>query len=454
MTFFMKSSMKSSQNYLASLLMLALCTGLYSSLGSAETVVIDRVAAVVDDDVVMESELDAQVQAISARMQGQGAQLPPRDILRAQVLEHLVVQQLQLQIAERAEVRVEEAELNQALDQMRSSNNLTEAQFIAQLEQEGMSVAELRESIRREMIISRVQRGVLNNRIEISEHDVDSFLASKEGQFWNAPDYRIAHILLPVSGAADEAAVQAVEQRAQELYERLQAGEDFGRMATTYSAGQFALEGGDWGWRSPTELPELFAQQVAQMQVGDVSPPFRSGAGFHLLTIKDQRGGEQQLVEQTKVRHILLKPSAILTDEQARQRLLTMRQEVLDGADFGAFAKEHSDDIGSKQAGGDLGWSLPGQFVPEFEKSMEETQAGDISMPFRSEHGWHILQVQDRRQQDMSERVKRNQAKNMLRNRRFEEDLPIWLQEIRDEAYVEVKLPDIDLEKAADSGGA
>lgn len=448
----MKFSMKSPRSYCAAILTFALAAGLYSGLATAETVTIDRVAVIVDDDVVMESELDAQVEAISARMQGQGAQLPPRDVLRAQVLEHLIVQQLQMQIAERADVSVEEAELNQALEQMRSSNNMTEAQFLAQLEQEGMSVGELRESIRREMIISRVQRGVLNNRIEITEHDVDSFLASKEGQFWNAPDYRIAHILLPTSGGADEAAVQAVEQRAQELYERLQAGEDFGQLATTYSAGQFALEGGDWGWRSPTELPELFAQQVAEMQVGDVSEPFRSGAGFHILTIKDQRGNEQALVEQTKVRHVLLKPSAILSDEEARQRLLKMRQDALDGADFGAFAKEHSDDIGSKLSGGDLGWSLPGQFVPEFEEAMARTDVGDISMPFRSEHGWHILQVEDRRQQDMSERVKRNQAKNMLRNRRFEEELPIWLQEIRDEAYVEVKLPEIDLEKAEDSG--
>lgn len=429
-----------------------LCLALLAGVAAAETVTLDRVAAVVDDDVVMESELNAQVQSITARMQAQGAQVPPRDVLEAQVLEHLIVQQLQLQMAERAGVTIEDAELNQALQQMMVANNLTPQQFEAQLAAQGMTPAELREEIRRELTINRVQRGVLNNRIEITDHDVDSFLASKEGQFWNAPDYRIGHILIPVSGSASEAAVKEAQQRAEDIYRQLQSGADFGQLATTYSAGQFALEGGDWGWRKPTELPELFAQQLADLKVGDVSKPFRSGAGFHILKVKDQRGDEQAVVEQTKVRHILLKPSAILTDEQARQKLLDIREKVLAGADFGALAKENSDDIGSMLAGGDLGWSLPGQFVPEFEKVMHETKVGEVSMPFRSEHGWHILQVEDRRQQDMSERVIRNKARNLLRQRRFEEELPVWLQEIRDEAYVEVKLDRIKLDEAGEEG--
>jgi peptidyl-prolyl cis-trans isomerase SurA len=423
----------------------------YAGISSAETVTIDRVAAIVDDDVVMQSELDAQVAAIGARMQAQGAQLPPPDVLQAQVLEHLIVQQLQLQMAKRAGVSVDDAEINQAAEQMRLANNLTEEQFLAQLQQEGLSLAALRENIRREMIISRVQRGALNNRIEITEHDVDSFLASKEGRFWNAPDYRIGHILIPVPSSADGAAVQAAQQRAQTLYERLQAGEDFGKLATSYSAGQYALQGGDWGWRQPTELPELFAQHLADLKVDEVSQPFRSGAGFHLLKIKDQRGGERQIVEQTEVRHILLKPTAILTDEQARQQLLDIRGKVLAGGDFAAYAREHSDDIGSMLAGGDLGWSLPGQFVPPFEKVMNETAIGEMSPPFRTQHGWHILLVENRRQQDMSEQVKRNKARNLLLSRRFEEELPVWLQEIRDEAYVEVKLANVDLDKAAKS---
>lgn len=413
-----------------------------------ETITIDRVAAVVDNDVIMESELNAQLAAIVGRMSGQDIQLPPLEILRAQVLEHLIVQQLQLQMAQRARVQVDPAEIEATIAQMRQANGLSEEDFVAELAREGLSLDELRETIRREILINRVQRGALNSRINVSEHDVDSFLASKEGQFWNAPDYHIGHILIPVSSNADPEAIQSAQARAEEIFQRIEAGEDFAQLATLYSADQSALQGGDWGWRSPTELPELFAEELAKMTVGQVSKPFRSGAGFHLLQIKNQRGSEQALVEQTHARHILLRPTAILSEEQARQRLLEFRERVQAGEDFAALAKAHSDDIGSKMSGGDLGWSLPGQFVPEFEKVMNETAVGAVSQPFRSQHGWHILMVEDRRVQDMSERVKRNQAYNLLRNRRFEEELPIWLQEIRDEAYVEVKLADIDLQQA------
>lgn len=426
-------------------LMLALLVAIVGLQAHAETITIDRVAAVVDDDVIMESELNAQLGAIIARLSAQGVQLPPENILKAQVLEHLVIQQLQLQMARRARVEVDEEEINATIAQMRQANGLSEEAFVAELAREGLSIEDLQESIRREILISRVQRGVLNNRINITEHDIDSFLASKEGQFWNAPDYHIGHILIPVSSNADPAAIQSAQERAEDIYRRIQAGEDFAQLATLYSADQSALQGGDWGWRSPTELPELFAEQLAEMKVGEVSAPFRSGAGFHLLQIKDQRGNEQALVEQTHTRHILLRPTAILSDEQARQKLLELRSQVKSAEDFAELAKAHSDDIGSRMSGGDLGWSLPGQFVPEFEKVMNETPVGEISEPFRSQHGWHILMVMDRRVQDMSERVKRNQAYNLLRNRRFEEELPIWLQEIRDEAYVEIKLADIDL---------
>lgn len=451
----MKLSFSRFQSLAGALLTLIVAgAGLHTPPSYGDTITIDRVAAVVDNDVIMESELNSQLAAIIGRMSEQGVQLPPEDVLKAQVLEHLVVQQLQLQMARRAKVQVDDAEVDATIAQMRQANGLSEEAFYAGLAQEGMNIEDLRESIRREILISRVQRGVLNNRIDISEHDVDSFLASKEGQFWNAPDYHIGHILIPVSSNADPDAIKTAQERAEQIFERLEAGEDFAQLATLYSADQSALQGGDWGWRSPTELPELFAEQLATMKVGEVSEPFRSGAGFHLLQVKNQRGNEQALVEQTRARHILLRPTAILNEEQAQQKLLQFRSQAQSddqaelGETFAELAKAHSDDIGSKMSGGDLGWSLPGQFVPEFERVMNETPVGEISLPFRSQHGWHILMVEDRRVQDMSERVKRNQAHNLLRNRRFEEELPIWLQEIRDEAYVEVKLADIDLPRA------
>lgn len=444
----MKLSLSRFHPLLVSLAFLLAAVSLQTAPARGETITIDRVAAIVDDDVIMESELNAQLAAIAMRMSAQGVQLPPEDILKAQVLEHLVVQQLQMQMARRARVEVDEEEINATIAQMRAANGLSHEDFLAELAREGLSIEELQESIRREILISRVQRGVLNNRINVSEHDVDSFLASKEGQFWNAPDYHIGHILIPVSSNADPDAIESAQERAEDIHKRIMAGEDFAQLATLYSSDQYALQGGDWGWRSPTELPELFAEELADMKVGQVSEPFRSGAGFHLLLVKDQRGNEQALVEQTHARHILLRPTAILSDDQARQRLLELRSQAnKSAAEFAELAKANSDDIGSRMSGGDLGWSLPGQFVPEFERVMNETAVGEISEPFRSQHGWHILMVIDRRVQDMSEQVKRNQAYNLLRNRRFEEELPIWLQEIRDEAYVEVKLANIALER-------
>ncbi|MGI1680171.1 MAG: peptidylprolyl isomerase [Cellvibrionaceae bacterium] len=414
----------------------------------AEAIVLDRVAVIVDDDVVMESELNTQLYAIKARLKAQGAESPPDDILQSQVLEHLIVQQLQLQMAKRAGVNIEDAEVNQAITEMQQRNNVNPQQFLAQLQAEGLTVEDLRNDIRRELTITRVQRGVLNNRLDVTEHDVDSFLNSKEGKFWTAPEYNLGHILIPVSNGANTQEVEAAKAKAEDLKKQLKEGADFSRIATTYSAGQNALQGGSIGWKKPAQLPELFSINLNGMKIGEISNPFRSGAGFHLLKIHEQRGGGgEQIIEQTKVRHILLQPSVILSDDDARKKLLEVRTNILNGADFGEMAKEHSKDPGSMLAGGDLGWSTPGMFVPQFEKVMGATKIGEISFPFQTQHGWHILQVEERRKEDMSDRVIKNQAFNLLRSRRFEEELPIWLQEIRDDAFVDIKLKDIESDR-------
>ncbi len=407
---------------------------------SAQTITLDRIAAVVDDDVVMESELNSQLRTITARLQNQDAQqLPPEDVLKAQILEHLVVQQLQLQMAARAGATVDDAEVNASLIEMQQRSQLNEEQFIAQLNAQGTSLSELREDIRRELLITNVQRGVLLRRIQITDHDVDSFLSSKEGQFWESPNYLLGHILIPLNTSANDEQVKATLDRANELRRQILDGADFGQIATTYSAGQNALQGGDLGWRQAAQLPELFSEQLKNLAVGGVSEPFRSDAGFHMLKIREQRGGEQQLVEQTKVRHIILIPSIILSEAEAEQQLADIREKILNGADFGELAKEHSKD-GSAINGGDLGWTTPGNFYPEFEVVMNATPVGEISEPFKTRGGLHILWIEDRRQEDMSEEFKRNQARNLLMSRRFEEELPIWLQEIRDNAYVDIKL--------------
>lgn len=414
------------------------------SLATAETVTLDRVIAVVDENVVMESELQDQFQSIVQRMSAQpNANLPPENILKQQVLEHLIVQQLQLQIADRVGIEVEEAELNQALANMQQANNVTPEQFAQQLATEGISIDELRHSVKEEIRVQKVQRGVLNSRINVTEHDIDSFLNSTEGQFWKSPDLLVGHILIPVSSSANEQTVTVAQQQAQQLKQQIENGEDFRQLAITYSSGQNALKGGDLGWSKAAELPTLFAENLEGLTAGQITQPFRSGAGFHLLKIHQQRGAEQALIEQSKVRHILLIPSAILSEDEAKNKLLVFREEALTKDNFADLAKENSEDIGTMLNGGDLGWSLPGQFVPEFEAVMQGTEVGEISHPFRSQFGWHIIKVEGRRNQDMSEEVKRNQARSLLRNRRFEEELPVWMQEIRDEAFVDIKIAEL-----------
>ncbi len=405
----------------------------------AQTVLLDKIIAIVDNDVVMASELDRQIKMIKSRLQAQNTELPPEDILRSQVLEHLIVERLQLQMAERQGLEISESDLDQALARMQQANKLSREQFIEQLRQEGMSLNTLKEQIRREMLINQIQKGFVNRRIRISNQEINNFLNSKEGKFWTSPDYRLGHILIPVSPSASADDASHARALAENIYLRLKRGEDFKQLAIAHSGGQRALQGGDLGWRKTAQLPGLFAEMVPSLEVGGVSQPFRSDAGYHILKLYEKKGGGQQIVKQSKVRHILVKPSTILSDEDARKKLIKLRQQILDGAEFAEVAREHSEDIGSMLSGGDLGWSTPGQFVPAFESTMEQTPVGAISDPFRTQFGWHILKVEDRREQDMSEQVIRNQARNILRKRRFEEELQNWLQEKRDEAYVELK---------------
>lgn len=410
-----------------------------SGLSFAKTVTLDKVIAVVDNDVVMASELNQRMRMVVSQLQANQTQMPPEDVLRSQIIEQLVTESLQLQIGNRVGVEISEAELDAAVNRMKQANNLSDADFAAQLQQDGISVNSLREQIRRDMIIDQVQRGSVNRRIKISEQEVENFLKSKQGKFWASPDYNLGHILIALPSTANVDEAKAAESKADGIVERLRGGADFRQLAVAESQGQNALKGGDLGWRKSAQMPDLFADAIEALETNGISDPLRSGAGFHILKLYGKRGAQEQVIEQSKVRHILIKPSTILSDEEARDQLAGIRQQIIDGADFGELAKEHSEDVGSMLSGGDLGWSLPGKFVPEFERTINNSSVGDISEPFRSQFGWHILQVQERRQQDMSETVRVNQANRLLRNRRFEEERLNWLREIRDEAFVEIK---------------
>jgi len=407
----------------------------------SETEQLDKVIAIVGEDVVLQSELQERTQSVMQRLRESGNPQPPTETeLRDQILDQLVLERLQMEMGRRYGIEVSEQQVDQTIQRILRNNQMNEAQLEAELSQQGQSMAGFRDQIHRDLWVNEIQRAIVNSRIEVNERDIESFLASTDGKFATAPDYRLGHILLSVDNGAEEAEVEEIKRKAESIRQQLIDGADFSQMAITHSNDARALEGGDMGWRKLEQLPTLFADVVSELTEGDVSEPIRSGAGFHILKVHETRGGGKQIVEQTKARHILIKTSEILSDEQAEAKLRELRQRALEGEDFAQLAREHSEDTGSMLQGGDLGWANPGQMVPAFDQTMQETPIGEISEPFKSRFGWHILMVEDRREQDLSDLVLRNQAANMLRERRFDEELQSWLAEIRDEIYVEIKI--------------
>lgn len=414
------------------------------SYAQSSAVALDRIVAIVDEDVVLESEFNERKQAILARLQGQYQNLPPENVLNKQILEQLIIERIELGLAKRYEIEPTEAELDQAIARIAQNNRITPAQLEESLSQQGMTMTGLRQQIRRDLTINQLQQAVVNSRIKITDQDIDNFLASTDGKFATSPDFRVGHILIALPSSAGPSEIEELEQKAQSIYKQIKEGADFSQMAIAHSQDQAALNGGDLGWRKLAQLPELFAQRLVDLPVGEVSEPFRSDAGFHMLKNLEQRGGGATMIQETKARHILVKTSEIMDDRQAREKLLALRERILKGEDFAALAREHSEDTGSMLAGGDLGWATPGMFVPEFEETMAKSAINEVSMPFKSQFGWHIMQVVERRNTDMSDRVKRNQAANAIRSRRFDEEFQLWLTQIREDAYVEIKLPGLE----------
>lgn len=403
----------------------------------AQIQTIDSIAAVVDDGVIMESELEQRIDTI--KRQSQGMRLPPDNILEDQVLERLIVENIQLQMAERSGMRISDEQLNQTIINIAKQNGLTLREFKKALEKDGVSYAQAREQIRRERVISEVQRYRVGSKINISEQDVDNFLNSVRGKSATAEEYRLGHILIQVPSQASRAQLKRAQSKAEDIVKQLRNGADFQQMAISQSEGRNALKGGDLGWRKEAELPTLFADIVPELKKGQVSNPIRSASGYHIIKISDKRGGDTQMVRQTKARHILIQENEIRNSQQAKKLINDLYKKLKNGADFDELAKEYSDDPGSKLSGGDLGWVSQGDMVPAFEQTMNATNKGQISEPFKSRFGWHVLQVTDYRQKDVGEEIQRNQARQLLYSRRFEEELPIWLRQIRADAYVEVK---------------
>ncbi|MDX1633573.1 MAG: peptidylprolyl isomerase [Marinobacter sp.] len=419
-----------------------------AATAGAERKPLDSVIAIVDDEVILQSQLDARVRTVVSRLSAQGTRLPPREVLEQRVLEQLVTDTIQLQRAEQMGMRISDNELNDTMQNIAARNNMTLSQFEAQLKQEGLTYREAREQIRREMLISRVQQRSVDNRVRVTPREVQNFIAASAGTSNSGVEYKLAHILVAVDDFNDIEEVEAAKNEAESLRREILAGRDFQEVAVAESDASNALEGGVMGWRPESQLPSLVEDVAPELAVGEPSRVLRSGSGFHIVTVLDRRGGDQTMVEQSKVRHILIRPTETVSDTRAEERINELYDQLQAGADFAELAREYSDDPVSGSDGGNLGWVSRGQMVPAFETAMLEADVGELKGPFRSRFGWHILQVEERRQKDIGGELKEAEARQALYRRKYEVELQNWLREIRDEAYVEFKTEDGDEENS------
>ena len=413
---------------------------LTSSAVFSKIELIDRIVAVVDSGVVMESQLNSRVEEILMRLDSDKAELPPLNLLEEQVLDRLIIEEIQMQIAERAGIKISDSELNQTLSRVSGQNNLSLEDFRIKLESEGTSYRSFRDTIRKELIIQRVQRGKVGAKIDISEQEIENFINSEEGESQLAEQYNVQHILLSVKSGLTENEIEEIQKNAESLVLRLKNNENFEKLAASYSSGQNALEGGFLGWRTSAELPSLFAEVVSNLKVGEIASPVRSGAGFHILKLSNKRGSTVKFLDQTLARHILVQPSEIRTENQAKDLIDNIYERIKAGEDFKQLARQFSEDPGTKMDGGELGWSNPGEFDPEFEKTLDATEIGQLSEPVKSSFGWHVIEVMDRRNEDVSQEEQKNRAYQIIYKRKFEQELQSTLIELRAEAYVDIKL--------------
>ena len=423
-----------------SLGILLLLTSLLSSKAFSEYVKLDGIVAVVDEDVVLASELLERINLVRESMIQNKVPMPERDVFVGQVLDRLIIENIQLQEANNRGVVIDDQTLSQAVQQFAESNGQTVEEFVVGLESQGTSYRKFREDIRLEMTLSRLQRGMINQRISISDQDISGLLNSPFYKDFFSDEYSLGHIRLDLADNSSETDKERLIADADNIVEQLRGGEDFGKIAAAKSSSSTALDGGSLGWRRAGEIPSLFAEIALEMEIGDISDPIVSGSAVHIIKLIERRGAGMQELSQTLVSHILIKPSEIRSDEESRDLSESIYRQLLQGSEFAQLAKQYSDDPGTALNGGSLGWSEEGQFVPEFSEVMGKTETGQLSEPFLSPFGWHVLRVDDRRVQNISDEARREMAIDILFKRRFEEERQEWLKEIRDEAYVEIRI--------------
>jgi peptidyl-prolyl cis-trans isomerase SurA len=401
---------------------------------------LDRIAAIVNDGLVLKSELDTQMDSVTKRLQEQKVELPSQSVLKQQVLDRLILQEIQAQHAKRVGLTVSDEQLNGALQEIASRNKIPFDQLPTALAAQGVDYKQYREGMRRELILSTLRQRDVIAHINVSPRELEQFLTRQQTSAAN-DEFNVSHILLSLPEAATPQLLEEITHKAQDVATRAAKGEDFGQLAIANSNSQTALDGGQLGWRKGTQLPEFILQLITRMKPGDVSEPVRTPSGFHIVKLNERRSGEaQMIINQIHVRHILMKTNELDDDETVRQKLSRLRDRILKGEEFAGLASTNSADPGSAPDGGDLGWSGPGTFVPEFDKAIADLKDNEISEPFKTRYGWHIVQMLGTRTYDSTDDVRRQRAFAAIRESKADEETELWLRRLRDDAFVEVKM--------------
>ena len=397
---------------------------------------LDSIAIIVNDDVITANELEDKVNYFENQIRVSGGTVSDLNSLKKQVIERMIRDKVQLQKAAQFGIQIDDISLNRMIDTLAKKNNMTLSELRTTLEQEGIDFSDFRTQTREELIIQELQKRMVADKVNVTNQEIQQFIEASQKQGQGGTEYHLLHILVATPESASPEDIQISQQKADDLYQQLQQGADFKQLAMRESDGSNALNGGDLGTRKANELPELFLNAIANLKSGDVSKPVRSASGFHLLKVMTS-SSNAEMVTQTHARHILIKTSADISDDDARDTLLELRQRIEQGEHFADLANEYSEDPGSRIKGGDLGWASPGMFVPAFERVMSSLSASEMSEPFKSQFGWHLMQVLERREVDMTSTVMETKAMQAIRKRKIDEELRLWLRRIRDEAYIE-----------------
>jgi peptidyl-prolyl cis-trans isomerase SurA len=403
---------------------------------------IDRIVAVVNNEVITQNELDQQLQAAIDGLRRRGTPIPAREDLEKQILERLITEKVQLQFAKETSTRVDELDLDRTIGRIAEANNLSLAEFRKRLEEEGVTFNKFREDLRKEILLDRIREREVDSKINIADSEIENFVQENKDEAESKGEIRLGHILVRVPEQASPDQLERLRARAQEVVDKMKQNGDFAQLAATYSDAPDGLKGGDMGWRGNDRLPELFAEAVAKLKVGEVSSVVRSPAGFHVLRVTDRRGGATPfMVEQSRIRHILVRTNEVTSEEEAQRKLTLMRVRIINGEDFGALARLQSEDS-SASRGGELGWIVPGDTLPEFERAFKALKLMEVSDLVKTQFGWHLIQVLERRTSDVSTERKRLEARKILRERKSDEAYQDWLRQVRDRAYVEYRTED------------